>query len=66
MPTNRDPKPRKLKPKDVGERWRLIDGREIIFLKNCPNGFFSAINEDNFLEQFHINNLYEKIEVKPK
>lgn len=64
MAINRDPKPKKLKPKDVGEKWLLLDGRTVIFLKMLPNGFFSAINEDNFLEQFHINILKEKYEVK--
>ena len=54
------PKPRKPKPRTPGEQWLLLDGRVVMFVKDLPSGFLSAINEQGMLETVHESMIKEK------
>jgi hypothetical protein len=43
-----------------GERWRLVDGSQIIITWDLPDGFLRVLNEHGKVEVIHENYLKER------
>jgi len=56
----KDPHPRKVEPKERGEKWRLIDRSWVIVLERTGKGFVRCFTEKGFIVIHHKNVFVEK------
>lgn len=59
MPQNRDPKPKKIKPKFRGEKWKLVDGSHVIVLEKQGH-FVRCVTPEGWIVSHHENVFIQK------
>lgn len=60
MAQNKDPRPKKIRPKERGEKWLLVDNRHVIVLERVRNGFVRCVTDNGFIVHFHENVFVKK------